>query len=249
MVRLKDTNAAVVLLIALYLFVNSVSPKTYFMQALFEHQMLEEVKKELAPAINNIVKQELRLTPDYSFEFFIPKPRQMVTLYYAYDVAADGEKTFFHALEASKLPPVESAHLTSEINFFGEQDELVVMVQDEISALSNLNRAIKEVLHKASATYKAATQTELYNIAKSERFPYAPHIGLGRLRTMSITKHIKDATQVAATFERIRSRIKAAVADAMRTHLAKQSPSLAFNKLQVMDFARREYIKEIVLEA
>ena len=96
-----------------------------------------------------------------------------------------------------------------KVAFFGDdKDELVMLVSgDPKEEFLKLNTTIKEVISEAHKQYKGKQHASLYDVTKSEKFPYLPHIGLGRIRTNSIRQHIKDTTHVATTFEQIRQRI------------------------------------------
>ena len=63
-----------------------VENSTYLVQAISQAPAITDAIKELAPLINNVIKQELQLDEEYDFAFFIPKKLQRVSLYYLNDV-------------------------------------------------------------------------------------------------------------------------------------------------------------------
>ncbi|MDP3889252.1 MAG: hypothetical protein Q8Q25_01760 [bacterium] len=141
----------------------------------------------------------------------------------------------------------KNVSIKPEVDFFGEgHDELVVLINDPDGELSKLNKEIKGTAHQAHDDYKKIHHRDLYDIAKSERYPFLPHMGLGRIRSNSIKQHIKDKSLVNDTFERIKQRIKKAAQEVVKESIAASSSKLSFNKIGVLDLAKQTYIKEWV---
>ena len=61
---------------------------TYYIQLPSDSQVLVEIKDTISPIINNIVKEELGLSKDFDFNFFLPKkPKpQYLSVYYLNDI-------------------------------------------------------------------------------------------------------------------------------------------------------------------
>jgi hypothetical protein len=157
--------------------------------------VIEEVQSQIKPLIREIIKQELGLTSDDSFPQFLIKPRHNLTLYYldGYD-GKSAEEAFVVALEKMQkmgrgIHQPKGVHLTSEAAFFGDrQDELVLKVTDQKHALQQLHNDIKNTCNKACYEYKHHQNKDLYNVLQSERFPYVPHIAIGRLQLEYLSK-------------------------------------------------------------
>ncbi len=126
-------------------------------QAYTGSSIITEAIQELAPKINGIIKQELGLDQDYNFDFFIPKKRQRMTLYYVSDIAHKNDPILISALDKLNLAQtkITNVHATSNAQFFGDQqDELVFMIDDQTGELASLNQQIKAMAHQLNDTYK-----------------------------------------------------------------------------------------------
>lgn len=222
--------------------------RTIFVQATFESPALTAIKKAITPIINGVIKEELQLPQDYNFEFFIPKSRdpQVLTLYYIDNMQDDGDKSIINALNTVEKPKqFKAVHLTNNAEFFGDNgDELVMLIGDTKQELSLTRETIKKALHKEHTSYTSTSKNELYNINKSERFPFAPHTGLGRIRTNSIKQHIKDPSAIEPTFNRIKKRIKEATLSVIQKTLSDGNKTPIFKGIFVFDFDKRASIKE-----
>jgi len=221
-----------------------------FIQGSFDNPVLTSIKNTLNPAINTIIKEELGLSIDDDFKFFLPKDWQRLTLYYVdevsvdagIDIVADAVKNIVENKRNEFA--LNQAHIAPEVAFFGNNnDELVIMVNDPAGELSRLNSAIKGSMHQCNASHGGA----LYNEAQSERFPYHPHIGLGRIRTASITDRIKDASQTKSIFDRIRERILAESKRVSRALLNTTNASILFEKVAIFDQQSRSCVREYPL--
>lgn len=120
------------------------------------------------------------------------------------------------------------------------------MADDFGKELTFFNHEIKELMHHANNEYKCNHQVDLYDIAKSERFPFLPHIGLGRIRSMSIKQHIKDSSQVDKILEQIKQRIKKEALKIVKISLTTDNQKISFNRIGLFDLQKRDFIKEYV---
>ena len=228
---------------------------TYFIQLLTDSKILISIKKDITPLINSIIKEELGLKKDFEFDFFIPKKPtpSYLTLYYVVDMPESGTPVVASALVGIEKNLQDStphhALLVPKVAFFGDdKDELVMLVSDPKEELLKLNTTIKEVIHEAHKQYKGKQHASLYDVTKSEKFPYLPHIGLGRIRTNSIRQHIKDTTHVATTFEQIRQRIIKEVLSVAEKMLSTETAKLHFDKIRFVNLKKSLEIKVIALE-
>lgn len=224
--------------------------RTYFIQALFDSEVLTSIKKEITPLINQIIKEELELDQENSFEFFLPKTRQpqALTLYYVDDMQENGLPLMLSVLDGMHLPTPHSVSISQKIDdakFYGDQqDELVILMDDHSGELSHLNLTLKATLQNANNVYKHSNTRNLYNVAKSERFPFVPHIGLGRIRSNSIKQNIKDASLIQKTFDRIKERILDEIKPIIQAALTAENKKITFNGFCVFDLEKKECIKE-----
>jgi len=199
--------------------------------------------RKVSPKINDLIKEELNLQPDYDFQFFIPKPLQRITLYYIYDIHEKDKSLVLSKLLTIgfKDKKLSNVFATSTVKFFGNyKDELVVLVGDFDEELRLLNQDIKSVMHKLNEEYEIKDGAELYDVTKSEKFSYLPHLGLGRIRTQSIKNNIKDPSQVEAVFDRIRMRIMELLTNMLKDEKSLKLPIITYGILQFPD---RNYVK------
>ncbi len=96
--------------------------------------------------------------------------------------------------------------------------------------------------HQLNDTYKNQHDQDLYNIAKSERYPFTPHMGLGRIRLQSIKNNIKDASQIHDILERIKTEIKKVASKVLEKLLSLEGSQLTFKKFGVLDLQKQTYI-------
>lgn len=229
-----------------------VERHSLFIQGSLNNPILTSIKSQLHPVINSIIKEEVGLSKDFDFDFFLPKSWQRLTVYHAYDTRSTGANDIYHAIEGAiqknkNLFVLKEVHLTPEAHFFGDQkDELVIMVKDPLHELSHLNQTIKPVMHNLNTAYEAKYADGLYDISKSERFSYLPHVGLGRIRTTSIKQHVKDASRVDEVFNRITQRILVEALRITKELLNSSNMQLTFEKVVIFDPQSR-MVKELPL--
>jgi len=224
-----------------------------FIQLQASSDLLESLIATIAPLVNAAIKEELGLAKDDTFEFFLPKKRQALTVYFINDICEDGITQVLDLLattDKNKLTLKDAQiALAPRIEFFGGQfdakDELVIMIDDPQQKLSALNTTIKTAAHIADNVYKSVHSQSLYDISKSERYPYFPHIGLGRIRSTSI----KEKSKTGVSFEKIQERILSDVKRVIGTLFADKNLSLQFKTIAVWDLQKRTVLKEYSVQS
>jgi len=223
-----------------------------FIQGSLFTSVLVEIKDTLTPIINNIIKKELGLSSDYNFDFFLPKDWQRLTLYYLNDTDTDNNaiNCIYSKLENilsenEDIFKLKNVKLTPQVNLFGDNKaELVIMIDDPNKELSLLNQKIKTSMNGADKEYMQRRNSCLYNISKSERFAYLPHIGLGRIRSTSIKHYIKDASRADKIYAKIMQRILDETSLIVKELLRKNNLEITFKMLCIFDQQLRTCIKE-----
>lgn len=222
------------------------------MQAILDIPALDMINDAIYPAINALIKDELGLKSDYKFDFFVPKERQRLTLYYLNDIAPQGINLAHSFIEkwVSEYKndlTIMSATLAPTVNFFGDhKDELVIMIDDQNGELAQLNQKIKEDMHQLNKEYQQANEADLYQISKSERFSYLPHIGLGRIRVTSIKKQIEvniqseDMKKIDPVFDQIAEHIVTQAAAIVKKILDSQKGIVSFTKISCLQLPSKK---------
>ncbi len=220
---------------------------TLLIQEISNSSAITSIIKRIVPIINGIIKEELGLDPAYDFSFFLPKNVQRITVYNLSDVLDQEQEAILSQLKKVKLVDMspKDVSVSTQAEFFGDQqDELVVMINDPEKELLQLNQITKETFHEANDVYKKEHDRDLYNIEKSERYSFVPHMGLGRIRLQSIKNHIKDGLQINAVLERIKSRVQKRTHDILKEALDQNLLKLIFEKIGLLDLKKRAYVKE-----
>lgn len=224
---------------------------TYFIQLIWNCRGISQIREAIAPVINKIIHEELNLKEESPL--FLGKDRQALTLYYLDNMHLNGENIFVAKLEsmlmANELLIPRSTSIAPRVDFFGEgQDELVIMINDPTGELTALNNKIKTIAHLINQDYREKNHDNLFDISKSEQFPFVPHIGLGRIRSNSIKQHIKDHSQVEKTFEHIKGRIRTATLKIVADIITSENQSISYTRLSLFCLSKRVNIKEYQLE-
>jgi hypothetical protein len=226
--------------------------QNYAVQAIANSGLLTSIIEAVTPIINDIIKKEIGLDKDFDFAFFVPKKIQRLTLYYFNDVRADETQNVIHAVDVAQkqfgILQTNTIMLTSEVNFFagpwGENDELVIMINDPNGKLTYLNQELKKAAHQANDEYKQNYNIDLYDSVKSERYSYTPHIGLGRVRTTSIKQHLKDPLLFDQIWATIQQRVIKEVVALVEKSLTEENKKLSFEKVGILDLQKQTYIQE-----
>ncbi|KKP28268.1 MAG: hypothetical protein UR12_C0021G0009 [candidate division TM6 bacterium GW2011_GWF2_30_66] len=227
--------------------------ETLLIQVISNSKSVESIISESGKIINDIIKKELSLDQNDDFNFFLPKELQRITIYYLNEFNKSEEPVLFSSLDDISLIAMLPKHIfaTADLQFFGDQqDELVFIVDDRNKELKNINLKIQKELNKLNDQYIKKEKTPLYSVQKSEKFPFLPHMGLGRIRLQSIKdriKYIADETSTKNIIDRIKKEIKEQISELVKKNLSKES-ELVVNKISILRLnpssKKHEYIKE-----
>jgi hypothetical protein len=253
---------SIVLLLTLFVlpacFESKPAPmRTCIIQLPFDSSIIGNLQKKVEPIITNIIIEEAGVAWDEKIPFFFFKKRAAITVYYVNDMRNDGESLLFSAVEImQKIPAPQGVTITSKVDFFGEpkQDQLaildlVVVIDDPNDGLSRLNAEVKKAIHAANEQYTTTHNHSLYDRAKSERFPYLPHLSLGHLRENYIRHVMNGASKADADtiIARIKQRIIVVVSQAL-ADMSVEERSILFDKLSIYDAQKRTYINEVLFQ-
>jgi hypothetical protein len=255
MINIKYLGTILVCILLAFFFLRKTTarPQKVFIQAWSESGMFNSIIKQATPVVNGIIKKELALPEDDPFEFFLPKKEQRVTLYEVAQLHEHGFKKLFEVINGlqdsfDKLVG-SSVQVVPHVSFFGGtvNDELVVMINDVDGTLAHLHQELKESMNRANSDYKMVRKASLYDIKKSERHAYTPHMGIGRLRSASIKQKMKDPSSFEIVFKRIQERTIKAVTDIVQATLLEQSPTINFVSVCIFDLETRQCLEKYPL--
>ncbi len=234
---------------------------TFFIQVPLSLPAITEMQDALTPVINEILQEELGKKQDKNFPIFFFKKRQAIAIYYINDLYDSGEPLkgilylfLFPVLYTLQYAPApEDVTISANLDFFGQAKpglfstiELVVLIDDPSGELAFLNKEMKKAAHHANGEYKRAYHTDLYDVTKSEKFPYLPHLSLGHLRLNYIRYLINDPSKETKVIERIKQRIKKEVENAL-TQIPLDDRKATIDKLAVYDLQKKKYIEDVKL--
>jgi len=222
---------------------------TYFIQAPLNLEIISKIQQDLEPVIDKILQEELGVEKNEQYPTFFFKRRQAITIYYVNDMYDNGKDLLFSALEkVAQQPDPQNVTMGLKLQFFGDikkgMIDLVITIADPDKELSGLNDQMKKAMHQANEQYQQMHQVNLYDITKSEQYPYLPHLSLGHLRTSSIKKLIKDEAKVNNIIERLKQRIIKAIAEALENLLTHENRKISIDKIGIYDLQKSVYIKE-----
>ena len=194
---------------------NAQTKHTYFIQAPFDVAITSQIQENISPMINKIIEEEAQVKSEKDLPLFFFKKRAAITVYYVNDMYVNAESILFSSLESLKnLSASQNVSIGSKVNFFGEPKkdlmaliDLVVEINDPAQELSHLNKEAKELVHTANEEYKSKYNVDMYDIAKSERHSFLPHLSLGHLRSNYIKNLINDESRADKVVEHIKQRI------------------------------------------
>lgn len=229
---------------------------TYFIQAPFDEKIISQIQESINSTINNIIKEEAQVKSDKDIPLFFFKKRAAITVYYVNDMYVNAEPILFSSLEPiEKLPTPQNANISSKLDFFGEPKEdlmalidLVVQIDDPNEGLFLLNKEAKELVHDADGQYRSIHHVGMYDIAKSERHSYLPHLTLGHLRSNYIKHLINDVSKAEKIIERIKQRIIETASQTL-SELPLESKKIFIDGLSIYDLQKRVYIKNYSLKS
>lgn len=226
---------------------------TYFIQTPIDAEFVSIIQNSMKPAIEKVLDEELNLKKDPNIPFFFFKKRAAITIYYLNDMFVSAESILISAISDFKdLQAPKHVAFSSKVDFFGEPKEdrmalidLVVKIEDPLKELSFLNQQVKKLVYTANAEYKKIYGVEMYDLAKSERHAYLPHLSIGHLRANYIKYLINDNAKAEKIIEKIKNKILKIATDTF-AKLTKNDKEIAFTKLSIFDLNKRIYIKDFV---
>ncbi len=225
---------------------------TFFIQVPLDIPILLKMQKELTPQINEVIKAELAgIELDKDVPIFFFKKRQAVTTYYVNDMCEDGQSYLFSAFDTIVGERnFKSLALIPKLDFFGEPKvdrmalvDLVAHIEDVDGMLEALNKEAKDAVAQANQEYLNKYHADFYDRAKSEKYPFAPHITLGHLRVNYIKYVMQDDAKAEVITERIKQSILKIVLDAL-LEVPAADRAILFDKICIYDLQKRAYIRE-----
>lgn len=212
------------------------------------------IQQELSIVVNKIVKKELGLKRNYTFNFFRALQNPHISVYFVGDISIKNkEKDIIHSTIASLFDEEKSfefndVHFSATLDFFGfKKNTLVMMVNDEDGQLAYLNQEIKKALNQAHTQYRNENNVNLYNKTKSEEFSYHPHISMGWISIDAIKERIKDKKQTDKILEKIRQEILKESQLIFNNFLNNCDSKITIDTLSIFDLESRTDVKEYKL--
>jgi len=232
---------------------------TYFVQAPFNMAIIDNIQRKLALKIDNIFQEieneeGIDLKPKENIALFFFKKRAAITVYYVNDMYVNAEPFLFSSLDTLKNIPVpKDVTVSSKFDFFGEPKEdliaiidLVVKIDDPSEGLLLFNKETKNAVHNANEQYQGIYHIDMYDIAKSEKYSYLPHLTLGHLRPNYIRHLINDSSRAKGIIERIKQGIIEAASQVL-SELSLEDKKVFFDKLSIYDLQKRIYVHDTLL--
>lgn len=221
---------------------NTISQKRDFL-ILAEHDgadIITSLRSAIAPLINTIIQQELNLSEADKSPSFKTPPHHNLTLYYVFDWLSQKDDLLTQAVDSAFAHKAISAFevMLGQPAFFGmNNDEIVVKINDLEGFLSKINIDLKHALASSHA---------LYNVKKSEYFPYVPHIALGRLPANDKRYFSSDEGQ--NHLNNIKQRIEHEVFPVIVQKLKSVGKKLYVTALCIYDVQQKSKIKSCYFE-
>lgn len=221
----------------------SSAQHTLLVQATLNMPMLSELENTITPIAHTIIKEETGLD-----NAFTPKKDLRLTLYYVEDLSDAGipeiEKTTTSIIAEHKSACIlKNTALAYDVRFFGDEfDELVIMADDQAQELNTLHTLFKNAFNELNTSQRVG-----YNVQKSERYGYNPHVSLGKINLAGIKAALKDSPDANGVIERIRARI---IDETLRIEkeITKNQPAhIGFGAIQIFDTNTHTKVKEIPL--
>lgn len=234
----------------------SSTDHTILIQGTLNMPVLTQLKTAIIPKINVIFEEAFDMdlvsgykpgTCDY---YFTPKNEQLLTLYYVEDIANDAGATAITEtstyLVANNQPAfiLKNTTLTYDVRFFGDEfDELVIMAHDQSHELATLNTLFKDAFHTLNSSNRAR-----YNVEKSERHGYHPHVSLGKIDLARIKYGpLLDINYAKDVIDRIRRSIIDETLRALKEIAHGQPIPISFETVRIVDTDNHN-VKEIPLK-
>jgi hypothetical protein len=218
--------------------------RTILIQGTLNMPMLNEIANALTPFVTAVIKEETGLD-----NAFMPRREQLLTLYYLEDASegsiAEIEKNATNLITENKSAcMLKNTNLAYDIRFFGDEfDALVIMANDQSQELNALYTLFKNAFNELNTSKRIN-----YNVKKSERYGYNPHVNLGKINLSEIKAALKDSPDSNGVVERIRARI---IDETLRiiNEITKDQPApIYFESVRIFDKNARTVVQEIALK-
>lgn len=156
------------------------------------HEGIALLKKFFEAKINTIISEEIKKTlPDYSEElptFKMPpltRPFWM-TLWYVGPMDGAYEPAVMRSLQLMQdlqlgTKSISDLTITQEYGFFGEAHNELVVKLEVPKTVVKLREDIQKAMENLNSFYKQTHNKDLFSLEYSLRFPFTPHITIGRL--------------------------------------------------------------------
>ncbi len=178
---------------------------TFTQIAIPNHAGIMQIREAVAPKIDAIIQEELQVPDGVEFpRFHVPswqREASRLTLYYLNGLRKGAESYLIDVFDDMQkhnrgVEIAKDIAIASPVNFFGNKQQYIVFsVDDPHGSLTALNKDIGDYARQAQAHYKEAHGQDLYDIEKSEKFTYSPHIALGRLQPEYFSKFVQGLPQ------------------------------------------------------
>lgn len=198
-------------------------------------QIVRELRSMMTPVINIIIQQELDLSASEQSPVFKTPPHYNLTLYYIFNWIAKKDDLLVQKINdafGSNVIPAFEVSLDEPAFFGSNNDEIVVKISDLEGFLSKINVLIKKALKSSH---------ELYNFKKSEYFPYAPHIALGRLPVND--KRFFSSAEGLMCLNNIKKRIEEEVFPLIIQTIKASSKKIHVSSWCIYDIQQKKVIK------
>jgi|GEM_PF-3524419 len=233
----------------------SSTDHTILIQGTLNMPVLTQLKSAITPKINVIFEEAFDMdlvsgykpgTCDY---YYTPKNEQRLTLYYVEDIANDADAALIMEESArivSNNQPacmLKNTTLTYDVRFFGDEfHELVIMAHDQSHELATLNTLFKDAFHTLNSSNRAR-----YNVEKSERHGYHPHVSLGKIDLARIKfGPLQDLNNAKDVTDRIRRYIIEETLRVLKEIAHGQPIPITFETVRIVDTDNHS-VKEIPL--
>lgn len=227
---------------------NSAHTSEKIIFAELEHHTLRDLQHKLLPDVSEIIRQYVIISSHIldPGPRFIIKKRLNLTFYYLPNYQLGRESYILDALKAIQphfnvgliMSSASNLLIAPKLALFGDKrDEIVILIDDAEKSLSSLHNTVKAAAHTANNAYKSITNNDLFDIQKGERFPYVPHIALGRIDFGDLE------TKNSGMVESIKTRIEQDIFPLIDSWLASKEVRVHFNNLCLYDLAQKQCIK------
>lgn len=208
-----------------------------------EHKGMRSLGIQIKSAIDEIIKEELeKLIQDKKALLKYPesgvRSKLVLSLYYIGKVDQKYEAALVHSLDLMQslgrgLGPLGPLTISNDFDFFGNDDEIVVKVNDPSATLQRLHDDIKDALFSLNDYYRKdpTLKIDLFPLDYGDKYAFIPHITFSRVPCKSIERFAREqGIDDPKLCQRIKDRIRCDV-------FPKLSLSSDLKKVVVTSFA------------